>query len=99
VSIQGQTSQASVTATCEEIGKGTKITAQGGLWTVTSCGNGRYGLRCEASKRTYTMPCRELHADLKAGRAFVANPAAYAKQEVSGKAYTNAIRSIQAALS
>jgi hypothetical protein len=87
-------------ATCsEEIRKGTKITAQGGLWTVTSCGNGRYGLRCEASKRTYTMPCRELHADLKAGRAFIANPAAYAKQEVSGKAYTNAIRSIQAALS
>jgi hypothetical protein len=81
------------------ISRGTKITAQGGLWTITAAGNGRYTVRCEASQRKYTMPCAELHADLSAGRAFIANPAAYAKQEVSGKAYTNAIRGIQAALS
>lgn len=80
------------------ISKGTKITARGGLWTVTAAGNGRYTVRCEASKRSHTMSWAELHADLDSGRAFIANPAAYSRQEVSGKAYTNAIRSIQAAL-
>jgi hypothetical protein len=81
-----------------QITKGTKFTAQGGLWTVTNCGNGRYGMRCVGSKRTYTMPCAELHADLEAGRAFIANSAAYAKQEISGVAYTNAVDGIRAVM-
>lgn len=83
----------------QAISKGTKITARGGLWTITGCGNGRYTVRLAGSKRSYTMACAELHDDLANDRAFIANPAAYARQEVSGKAYTNAIRGIQAALS
>lgn len=87
----------SVEATAS-IAKGTKITAQGALWTVTACGNGRYTVRPAGDKRSYTMPCAELHADLKAGRAFIANPSAYRAQEVAGKAYGNAIKAIQTVL-
>ena len=82
----------------EQISKGTKITAQGGLWTVTGCGNGRYTVKCEASGRSYTMGHKELHADIEQGKAFIANPAAYSNQEISGKAYGNAMRSIQDAM-
>lgn len=81
------------------ISKGQRIVAKGGLWTVTGCGNGRYSLRCEASKRTYTMAHAQLHADLDTGKAFVANEAAYAKPVVAGVAYGNAMRAFQRAIS
>ena len=89
------------TATSEEITSyaiGTKFTAQGALWTLVSGGNGRYGFRAAGDKRTYTMPCAELHADIKAGRAFIANSDAYKAQEVAGVAYGNAIRNFQKAV-
>ena len=43
--------------------KGTAILAEGILWTITSCGNGRYGVRAAGDSRVYTMRCAELHAD------------------------------------
>lgn len=82
----------------QPIPKGTKITANGGLWTVTGCGNGRYTVRGLGQKRSYSLPCDELHADLAAGRAFLANPSAYAPHEISGRAYTNAMNNVRAAL-
>lgn len=86
------------TATSQSISRGTQITAQGGLWTVTGCGNGRYTVRLAGDKRSYTMPCAELHADLQAGRAFIANASLYRPQEVAGVAYGNAMRNFQKAV-
>jgi hypothetical protein len=88
------------TATSEEktsYAVGTKFTAQGALWTLVSCGNGRYGLRAAGEKRTYTMPCAELHADIKAGRAFVTEYP-YRPQVVAGVHYKNVMRNFQKAV-
>lgn len=63
------------------ISKGTVIYTSVGPVEVMGAGNGMYTVRFVGGKRTHTMPCAEVQAELASGNAFIANPAAFAEHE------------------